>query len=42
MRVPLEAFHTDVVEMQSGPASHPGALRAAEAFGLHLSNVAGS
>ena len=27
---------------QSGKGYHPGALRAAEAFGLHLTNVAGA
>ena len=27
---------------QTGKGYHPGALRAAEAFGLHLTNVAGA
>jgi len=28
--------------VQNGKDYHPGALRAAEAFGLHLTNVAGA
>ena len=39
--MPAPHVLTVLSAMQSGPASHPGALRAAEAFGLHLSNVAG-